>query len=80
MVLSGAVLVWFLVRLVRLGCYSTTLSILLLYSIDCISACYEYGHGRPGICWGSGQTVAYLKDMGMTGLASAWAMARWWPI
>ena len=25
---------------------------------------------------GDGQTEAYLKDMGMTGLASVWAMAR----
>ena len=32
--------------------------------------------GRPGICLGIGQTQAYLKDIGMTGLASAWAMAR----
>ena len=35
-----------------------------------------YGHGGPGVCLGDGQTEAYLKDMGMTGLASAWAMAR----
>ena len=27
-----------------------------------------------------GQTEAYLKDMGMTGLASAWAIARRRPI
>ena len=30
----------------------------------------------PGVCLGDGQTEAYLKDMDMTGLASAWAMAR----
>ena len=30
----------------------------------------------PGICLGDGQTVAYLKDTDMKGLASAWAMAR----
>ena len=35
-----------------------------------------YGHGGPGVCLGDGQTEAYLKDMGMTGLASAWATAR----
>ena len=35
-----------------------------------------YGHGGPGVCLGDGQTEAYLKDMGMTGLASAWTMAR----
>ena len=34
------------------------------------------GHDGPGVCLGDGQTEAYLKDMGMTGLASAWAMAR----
>ena len=35
-----------------------------------------YGHGRPGANLGDGQTEAYLKDMGVTGLASVWAMAR----
>ena len=40
----------------------------------------RYGHGGPGVCLGDGQTEAYLKDMGMTGLASAWAMARRSPI
>ena len=35
-----------------------------------------YGHGGPGVCLGDGQTEAYLKDTGMTGLASVWAMAR----
>ena len=35
-----------------------------------------YGHGGPGVCLSDGQTEAYLKDMGMAGLASAWAMAR----
>ena len=34
------------------------------------------GHGGPGVCLGDGQTQADLKDMGLTGLASAWAMAR----
>ena len=33
-------------------------------------------HGGLGVCLGDGQTEAYLKDMGMTGLASAWVMAR----
>ena len=37
-------------------------------------------HGGPGVCLGDGQKEAYLKDMGMTGLASAWAMARRRPI
>ena len=35
-----------------------------------------YEHDGPGVCLGDGQTEAYMKDMGMTGLASAWAMAR----
>ena len=35
-----------------------------------------YGHDGPGVCLGDGQTEAYLKDTGMTGLASAWTMAR----
>ena len=35
-----------------------------------------YGHDWPGVCLGDGQTEAFLKDMGMTGLASVWAMAR----
>ena len=39
-----------------------------------------YGHDGPGVCLGDGQTEAQLKDMGMTGLASAWAMARLRPI
>ena len=30
----------------------------------------------PGVCLGEGKTESYLKDMGMAGLASAWAMAR----
>ena len=33
------------------------------------------GYG-PGVRLGDGQTEAYLKDMGMTSLASALAMAR----
>ena len=39
-----------------------------------------YGHDGPGVCLGDGQTEAYLKDMDMTGLGSAWAMARRRPI
>ena len=39
-----------------------------------------YRHDGPSVCLGDGQTEAYLKDMGMTGLASAWAMARRRPI
>ena len=35
-----------------------------------------YGHDGPGVYLGNGQTEAYLKDMGMAALASAWAMAR----
>ena len=37
---------------------------------------------RPAglVCLGDGQTEAYLKYMGITGLASAWAMARRKPI
>ena len=44
------------------------------WSDGCLSE--GYGHGGPGVCLGDGQTEAYLKDMGMTGQASAWAMAR----
>ena len=40
----------------------------------------EYAHDGLGVCLGDGQTEAYLKDMGMSGLASAWAMARRRPI
>ena len=36
----------------------------------------EYRHGGPGVCLGDGQTEVYLRNMGMTGPASAWAMAR----
>ena len=36
----------------------------------------EYGHDGPGVCLGDGQMEVYLKDMGMTGLASARAMAK----
>ena len=39
-----------------------------------------YGHDGHGVCLGDSQTEAYLKDTGMTGLASAWAMARQRPI
>ena len=42
---------------------------------------YEgYGHDGPGVCLGDGQMESYLKDMGMTGMASAWAMARQRPM
>ena len=34
-----------------------------------------YGYDGPGVCLDDGQTEAYLEDMGMTGLTSAWAMA-----
>ena len=40
----------------------------------------EYEHDGPGVCLGDGQTEAYLMNMSMTGLASAWAMARRRPI
>ena len=33
-------------------------------------------HDGTGVCLGDGQMETYLKDMGMTGLVSAWAMAR----
>ena len=39
-----------------------------------------YEHGVPGVCLGDGQTEANLKDMGMLGLASAWATAWGKPI
>ena len=39
-----------------------------------------YGHDGLGVCLGDDQTEAYLKDMGMTGLASACAMTRRRPI
>ena len=35
-----------------------------------------YGHDGLGVYLGDGQTEAYLKDMGMAGLVSTWAMAR----
>ena len=35
-----------------------------------------YGHDGSGVCLDDGQTEAYLKDTGMAGLASAWAIAR----
>ena len=35
-----------------------------------------YGHDGHDVCLGDGQTEAYLKDMGMAGLAFAWTMAR----
>ena len=35
-----------------------------------------YRHGGPGVWLGDGQSEAYLKDMGMTDLVSAWAMDR----
>ena len=39
-----------------------------------------HGHDGPGVCLGDSQTEAYRQDMNMTGLASAWAMARRRPI
>ena len=41
---------------------------------------WEIGKKNTGVCLGDGQTEAYLKDMDMAGLASAWAMARRRPI
>ena len=38
-----------------------------------------YRHDGSGICLGDGQTEGYLKDTGMAGLASAWAMATRMP-
>ena len=35
-----------------------------------------YGHDGPGICLDDGQTEAYLKDTGMTGLASAYCVVN----
>ena len=43
---------------------------------SCGSESEGYGHEGSGVCLGDGQAEAYLKDMGMTGLASAWAMAE----
>ena len=37
-------------------------------------------HDGPGVCLGDGQMEAYLKNTGMTGLASVWAMAGRRPI
>ena len=34
------------------------------------------GHGGPDVCLGDDETDAYLKNMSMTGLASASLMAR----
>ena len=39
-----------------------------------------YGHVGLGVCLGDSQTESYLKDKGMMGLASAWAMARRRPV
>ena len=39
-----------------------------------------YRHDGPGVCLGDGQTETYLRDTGMAGLASAWAMVRRSPI
>ena len=35
--------------------------------------CEGYGYDGPGVCLGGGQTEAYLRDMSMTNLTSAWA-------
>ena len=40
----------------------------------------EYRHCGPGVCLGDGQAGSCLKDIGMTGLASAWATARRRPV
>ena len=37
---------------------------------------YGYGHDGRGVCLSDSQTVAYLKNMGMTELGSVWAMVR----
>ena len=34
-----------------------------------------YEHDKAGVCLGDDQMKAYLNDMDMAGLASAWAMA-----
>ena len=39
-----------------------------------------YGHDGVGVCLGDVQTEAYLKDMGVAGLRSAWEIARRRPI
>ena len=39
-----------------------------------------YRHDGPDVCLNDGQTEACMKDMGMTDVASAWAMARRRPI
>ena len=39
-----------------------------------------YGHDGPGVSLGDNRTESYLKDMGMAGLASVWALARRRPI
>ena len=36
----------------------------------------RYVHDGPGVCLGDRKTEVYLKDMGMTGLAYVWVMAR----
>ena len=43
-------------------------------SLRQVEAYSGYGHDGPGVCLGDGQTMAYLKDMDMMVLASAWAM------
>ena len=35
------------------------------------------GNDGPGVCLGDGQTEAYLTDMGMADLASAWPDEGW---
>ena len=39
-----------------------------------------YGHDGPGVSLGDGQTEAYLKDTGMTGMEPVWEMARRRPV
>ena len=47
---------------------------------DTTGSIMNMGHDGPGVCLGDGQTESYLKDMVMTGLASAWMIARRRPI
>ena len=54
-------------------------STLLGYGVFYIRVLSErFGHGGSGVC--VGQTESYLKDMDMTGVASAWVMARRRPV
>ena len=49
-------------------------------TISCfLSECLDHAEGRPHASW-LRKVESYLKDMGMTGLASVWAMVRRNPI